>query len=98
MTKINFKFLNENLLPSIAQYCNFLEYCPAWENPGFPTWVFPGSQYFANLDMKYQPATINRSWDSTLDKNLNLVYRRMDVCMYGQPECFMPRGPRAQGA
>ena len=23
-------------------------------------------------DMKYQLATINRSWDSTLDKNLNL--------------------------
>ena len=32
--------------------------------------------------MKYQLATgssaINRSWDSTLDKNLNLVYGRTD--------------------
>ena len=42
--------MGENiLLPSIAQYCHFWEYCPAWENPGFPTWVFPGGQYFANL-------------------------------------------------
>ena len=38
------------LLPSIAQYCHFLEYCPARENPDFTTWVFPGGQYFANLD------------------------------------------------
>ena len=28
--------------------------------------------------MKYQLATINRSWDSTLDKNLNLAYGRTD--------------------
>ena len=28
--------------------------------------------------MKYQLATMNRSWDSTLDKNLNLVYGLTD--------------------
>ena len=33
----------------------------------------------------YQLATINRSWDSTLDKNLNLVFGLMDVRTYGQP-------------
>ena len=42
--------MGENiLLPSIAQYCHFWEYCPAQENLGFPTWVFPDGQYFANL-------------------------------------------------
>ena len=40
------------LLPSIAQYYHFWEYCPARENPGFPTWVFPGGPYFANLARK----------------------------------------------
>ena len=36
--------------------------------------------------MKYQLVTINRSWDSTLAKNLNLVFGEMDGCTYGQPE------------
>ena len=55
------------LLPSIAQYCHFWEYCPAWENPGFPTWVsqavntmptlkkilFPKNQHLNITDLGY---------------------------------------------
>ena len=40
--------------------------------------------------MKYQLATINRSWDSTLDKNLNVVNGQTYVQTYackGQPKC-----------
>ena len=33
----------------ITQYCFFWEYCPARENPGFPTSVFPGGQYLPTL-------------------------------------------------
>ena len=36
----------------ISQYCPvlpFLGVLPSPGNPGFPTWVFPGGQYFANL-------------------------------------------------
>ena len=40
--------------------------------------------------MKSQLATINRSLDSTLDKNLNLVYGRT----YGQPELSVPPAGR----
>ena len=60
--------------------------------------------------MKYQLVTINRSWDSTLDKNLNLVYGQTyvhkstevrtstDGCTdYEQPECSMPPAGRGHG-
>ena len=39
------------LLPSITQYCHFLEYCPTREKV-FPPGFFPGGQYFANLENK----------------------------------------------
>ena len=38
----------------------------------------PGGLIVIHPYMKYQLATINRSCDSTLDKNLNLVYGQMD--------------------
>ena len=34
----------------------------------------------SSSDELYQLAAINRSWDSTLDKNLNRVYRQMYAC------------------
>ena len=43
--------------------------------------------------MKYQLATINMSWDYTLDKNLNLVYGWTD----GQPERSMAPAGRGRG-
>ena len=59
--------MGENiLLPSIAQYCHFWEYCPARENLGFPTWVFPGGQYFANLGVDPdQTAPLGAVWSGS---------------------------------
>ena len=45
--------------------------------------------------IKYQLANTNRSWDSTLDKNLNLVFT--DVRTYGQLEDSMPWRAEAVG-
>ena len=50
--------------------------------------------------MNYQLATINRSWDSTLDKNVNLVYGRTDVRSYARTDnlnALCPGGPRPRG-
>ena len=47
--------------------------------------------------MKYQLATINRSWDSTLDKNLILVYGRTDGRTYARtdnPNALSPQRPQ----
>ena len=44
--------------------------------------------------MKYQLATINRSWDSILDKNLNLVFGQRYICTYRQPECSLAPWPQ----
>ena len=47
-----------------------------------------------HLHVKYQLATINRSWDSTLDKHLNLIYGWTHV---GQPERSMPLAGQGRG-
>ena len=44
--------------------------------------------------MKYQLAIINRSWDSTLDKNLNLVYVKLSMdgrTLYGHMHVWTTR-------
>ena len=46
---------------------------------------------------EYHFATINRSWDSTLDKNLNLVYRRMDGRTHNT-NALCPQWAKAVGA
>ena len=45
--------------------------------------------------MKYQLATVNRAWDSTMDKNLSLVYGRIDVRT--ARTLYAPSGPRPRG-
>ena len=50
--------------------------------------------------MKSQLATIKRSWDSTLDKNLNLVYGQMDIQTYARtdnPNALCRRRTEAAG-
>ena len=47
------------------------------------SWLFfiPAGHIEIHPHVKYQLAIINRSWDSTLYKNLNLVFGRTDVRM-----------------
>ena len=64
------------------------------------SWVLyiPAGLIEIHIHMKYQLATINRSWDSTLDKNVNLVYGRMDVRTYTRtdsPNALCPQRAEA---
>ena len=55
-------------MPSIP---HFWEYCPARENPGFPTREFPGGQYFANPDFNFIK--------NYLDQNLLPTYQQQHL-------------------
>ena len=56
---------------------------------------FPASLIEIHPHMKYQLATINRSWDSTLDINVNLVYGRTHIRT--TRTFYAPGGPRPRG-
>ena len=50
--------------------------------------------------MKYQLATVNRSWESTLAKTLNLVFGRADErpnARTDNPNALYSSGPRPWG-
>ena len=65
------------------------------------SWLFyiPAGLIEVHPHMKYQLATINRSWDSTLDKNLNLVHARTYVHTHVRKTqtLYAPGGPRPRG-